>query len=90
MGGILARPDDHGGLFRKRPVEIHARRVYASESVKTLEGTMTCGVGDWMITGVEGEQYPCKDSIFRKTYEPVDEQAESTWAELYGAGPPLP
>ena len=25
--------------------------------------------GDWMIQGVEGELYPCKPSIFEKTYE---------------------
>ena len=28
--------------------------------------------GDWIITGVQGERYPCKDDIFRVTYEPVD------------------
>ena len=27
--------------------------------------------GDWIITGVKGEMYPCKDEIFRLTYEPV-------------------
>jgi hypothetical protein len=25
--------------------------------------------GDWIITGVNGEVYACKDEIFRKTYE---------------------
>ena len=27
--------------------------------------------GDWIIRGVDGEIYPCKHSIFVKTYEPV-------------------
>ena len=27
---------------------------------------------DWIITGIEHERYPCKDAIFRKTYEPVE------------------
>lgn len=27
--------------------------------------------GDWIITGVRGEKYPCKDEIFRQTYEPI-------------------
>lgn len=27
--------------------------------------------GDWAITGVEGEKYPCKDSIFKQAYEEV-------------------
>lgn len=39
--------------------------------VKTLEGDMIARPGDWIITGVEGEKYPCKDEIFQKTYEPA-------------------
>jgi hypothetical protein len=27
--------------------------------------------GDWIITGVEGERYPCKPNIFDKTYEVI-------------------
>jgi hypothetical protein len=37
--------------------------------IQTLEGTMRANVGDWVIRGVQGEFYPCKDSIFRETYE---------------------
>jgi len=40
--------------------------------IKTLEGTMTANVGDWIIRGVNGEHYPCKSDIFEKTYEPVE------------------
>ena len=40
-----------------------------SLSIKTLEGTMVANVGDWVIKGVNGEFYPCKDDIFKKTYE---------------------
>jgi hypothetical protein len=39
--------------------------------VPTLEGEHTASAGDWIIRGVKGEFYPCKDSIFRLTYEPV-------------------
>jgi hypothetical protein len=27
--------------------------------------------GDWIVTGVNGEFYPCKDSIFRKIFRPI-------------------
>jgi hypothetical protein len=27
--------------------------------------------GDWIITGVKGEKYPCKPDIFEATYESV-------------------
>jgi hypothetical protein len=39
--------------------------------IKTLEGRMRADVGDWIICGVKGEVYPCKDDIFRATYEEV-------------------
>ena len=37
--------------------------------IKTLEGGHIVCPGDWIITGVEGEQYPCKPDIFKATYE---------------------
>lgn len=37
--------------------------------IHTLEGDMRVTDGDWIITGVEGEKYPCKPGIFEKTYE---------------------
>ncbi len=39
--------------------------------IPTLEGTMLGIEGDWIIKGVSGELYPCKDSIFEETYEPI-------------------
>lgn len=42
--------------------------------IKTLEGTMTASVGDWIIKGIKGEFYPCKPDIFLATYEPVSNQ----------------
>lgn len=41
--------------------------------IKTLEGDMQVSPGDWIITGVAGEKYPCKPDIFDKTYEPVED-----------------
>jgi len=37
--------------------------------VKTLEGGHLVTPGDWIITGVKGEHYPCKPDIFAQTYE---------------------
>lgn len=36
--------------------------------VKTLEGKHYISKGDYIITGVEGERYPCKRNIFLKSY----------------------
>ena len=43
----------------------------ATFGVRTLEGTMTANVGDWIIKGIKGEFYPCKPDIFAATYEPA-------------------
>lgn len=42
--------------------------------IKTLEGDMAVGYGDYIIRGVAGEFYPCKPDIFAITYEPVSQE----------------
>lgn len=39
--------------------------------IDTLEGGHIVCPGDWIITGIQGEHYPCKPDIFAATYEPV-------------------
>ena len=39
--------------------------------IDTLEGGHIVCPGDWIITGVKGEHYPCKPDIFEATYEEV-------------------
>ena len=47
--------------------------------ITTLEGVMRVDFGDWIIQGVKGELYSCKDDIFRLTYEPLDLVYTSGW-----------
>jgi hypothetical protein len=47
-----------------------ADRDAGSITIKTLEGEMLANVGDWIIQGVKGELYPCKNEIFEATYTP--------------------
>jgi hypothetical protein len=68
--------------FRKRPIEIEAIEAYEAifeQTIVTLEGIMRANPGDMVITGVNGEKYPCKLDIFMKTYEPADETAADWW-----------
>lgn len=60
--------------FRKKPVVIEAEQCTKRTVIKTLEGDMTAEPGDWIITGVKGERYPCKPAIFDLTYEPAEEE----------------
>ena len=34
--------------------------------IQTLEGPLRAAPGDWIITGIRGEQYPCKPDVFEK------------------------
>ncbi len=63
--------EDTSTKYRKKPVVIDAYQTDKELDIETLEGTMHASIGDWIITGVNGEQYPCKPDIFEKTYEKV-------------------
>lgn len=67
--------------YRKKPVVIEATQWFKAGDhpavtkfekgcgwVDTLEGGHIVTPGDWIITGVKGEHYPCKPDIFEMTY----------------------
>ena len=43
-------------------------------AIETIEGEVFASLGDWIVKGIEGEFYPCKDSIFRAKYEEKDKE----------------
>lgn len=73
--------------FRKKPIIIEAEQWFPGKKIDgvftklknldvityidTLEGRLHVSSGDWIITGINGEKYPCKPDIFDKTYEEV-------------------
>ena len=59
--------------YRKKPVVIEAYKTEQEMDIPTLEGVMHASIRDFIITGVNGEMYPCKPDIFEKTYELVKE-----------------
>lgn len=70
--------------YRKRPIVVDAEQWQPGKFVegvveytgygliKTTEGRMLVRPGDWIIVGVAGEHYPCRDDIFQQTYETVE------------------
>ena len=62
------RPDDNG----ERPCEKCGQTMHVHGWIDTLEGGHIVCPGDWIITGVKGEHYPCKPDIFAATYDPVE------------------
>jgi hypothetical protein len=62
-------PDVHGLDYCK-----HCNVIMNAHGwIDTKEGGHIVCPGDWIITGVQGENYPCKPDIFKATYEPVNE-----------------
>lgn len=56
----------------KKGIPIGCGRMFHDHGwIDTLEGGHIVCPGDWIITGVEGERYPCKPNIFEATYEKV-------------------
>ena len=63
--------------YRKKPVTITAYQTDKEIEIETLEGTMKASPGDFIITGVHGEKYPCKPDIFWETYEDFNDEDTS-------------
>ncbi len=64
---------------KKHPMWVHEDGSVLTEDlgnckpallIPTLEGDHLAKEGDWIIKGVAGEFYPCKNDIFFKTYVP--------------------
>ncbi len=80
--------------LRKKPVIIEATQWFKTGDhpavveatlsgmnvhlIETLEGDHLVSPGDWIITGVKGEHYPCKPDIFEMTYEAVEKENFAT------------
>lgn len=56
---------------RTVPCEHCGRSYHDHGWIDTSEGGHRVCPGDWVITGVRGEHYPCKPDIFDMTYEVV-------------------
>lgn len=67
----IYKEDSQVKKYRKKPIIVEAYIATHEEYIKTLEGTMKANKGDYIITGVKGEQYPCKPDVFKQTYEEV-------------------
>jgi len=61
-GKFIGYFDKNGGLPKTQRIP----------AIKTLEGFHEISEGDYIITGVQGERYPCKPDIFQMIYELVE------------------
>jgi len=59
-------------FFQENDPDVHKyefKGMTGNWKINTLEGCMRVTPEDWIITGINGEKYPCKPDIFEKTYE---------------------
>ena len=71
----LQKPWPEGVTQYERERQEHASgasSTWYGWRIDTLEGPMEVTPGDWIITGVKGEKYPCKPDIFEMTYEAAE------------------
>jgi hypothetical protein len=59
--------------FRRKPYIVEAYQASESFIIQTLEGPMHVSVGDYVVTGLRGEQWAVKPDIFFDSYEPVND-----------------
>ena len=67
--GAVVRYFRHPALGGETGCKHCADPMHAHGWIDTLEGGHIVCPGDWIITGVKGEHYPCKPDIFDATYE---------------------
>lgn len=53
----------------KKPIPIECIQIDEPFEVETLEGMIKGKKGDWLMIGINGEMYPCDNTIFEKTYD---------------------
>ena len=73
LEGDLVRYFRHPDGFNANTVcDKCAKVLHVHGFIDTLEGGHRVCPGDWIITGIQGEHYPCKPDIFEATYEAVE------------------
>jgi hypothetical protein len=67
---------DHAAVFPYSQPKVAENPDLESQGfVNTLEGPLNVQPGDWILTGVKGENWAVKPDIFEETYELVEEDA---------------
>jgi hypothetical protein len=70
--GSVVRYYRHPDVPGERPCAMCGKPMHIHGFIDTLEGGHIVCPGDWIITGIQGERYPCKPDIFDATYERVE------------------
>jgi hypothetical protein len=61
--------DPNGFKTSKKPIPLNFRTAEADATIQTKEGPVNSKVGDAIMTGTEGEQWPIPADRFKQTYD---------------------
>lgn len=74
--GNTVDPPDYrqtGDLFQFSTIKGMGEDIFM---LRTLNGDVKIDPGEYIVTGVQGEKYPCKPDIFEAIHEPVDSRTQ--------------
>lgn len=71
LEGQAVRYFRHPSVSGDKPCEHCGHTMHNHGWIDTKEGGYIVCPGDFIITGIHGERYPCKPDIFDLTYEAV-------------------
>ena len=80
--GKVVRYFRHPAVDGQKVCDICNHIMHEHGWIDTLEGGHTVCYGDWIITGIKDEKYPCKPDIFQATYENLRAETEEEEPEL--------
>ena len=68
---IQLTDDNHSEIIQwLSSYNVEAHTLKSTELyIETLEGVMKASIGDYIIKGVKDEFYPCREDIFKMTYD---------------------
>jgi hypothetical protein len=69
--GKVVRYFRHPDITDATVCEVCKKIMFDHGWIDTLEAGHRVCPGDWIITGIKGEMYPCKPDIFEKSYEEI-------------------
>lgn len=71
--GVVVRYFRNPDVAGERQCKHCGIRMHVHGWIDTKEGGHIVCPGDWVITGIAGERYPCKPDIFTATYDRIDD-----------------
>ena len=64
--------DPNGFKTAKKPIPLNFRISKTDEMIQTKEGPVDAKIGDIIMTGTEGEQWPIPSNKFEQTYDVLE------------------